>query len=59
MYRSATPSHTGMSDDIWRPGGSIDRESAGAEDVWSTQNSTIKDDNPFEDSSINTGGGAY
>jgi transcription elongation factor SPT5 len=54
-YGSATPSHTGMSDDIWRPGGSIDRESDGV-DAWSTQVSAVKEDNPFEDSSVTTGG---
>lgn len=55
-YGSATPSHTGMSDDIWRPGGSIDREAEAGDDGWSAQVSSIKEDNPFEDSSVNTGG---
>lgn len=57
MIRSgATPSHTGMSDDIWRPGGSIDRDSDVGDDGWTAQSSSIKEDNPFEDSSVNAGG---
>lgn len=55
-YGSATPSHTSMSDDIWRPGGSIDREAEARDDGWSAQGSSIKEDNPFEDSSVVTGG---
>ena len=56
-YGSATPSHTGMSDDIWRPGGSIDRESDVGDQGWSVQDSSsIKDDKPFEEASVNTGG---
>ena len=48
-----------MSDDIWRPGGSIDRESDGGDVGWSTPGGSIKEDNPFEDAPMNTGGMHY
>lgn len=60
----ATPSHTDMSEDIWRPGGSLDRESEGGddgmddEDGWGTSNlhSSQEQDHPFGDSSGDNGG---
>lgn len=54
-FGSATPSHTGVTDDIWRPGGSLDREDAG-EEGWTPLSGSIKEDHPYEDSSVVTGG---
>jgi hypothetical protein len=45
-----------MSDDIWRPGGSIDREAEGVDDGWSAHGSSMKDDTPLEDFSVNAAG---
>lgn len=60
----ATPSHSsGMSDDIWRPGGSIDREAEGVDesmnDGWGSGNGNVikKQENQFGGSSGNAGSG--
>ena len=53
-----------MTDDIWRPGGSIDRDNEGGDegldngDGWGTSNgnTTQEQDNPFGESAGDTGG---
>lgn len=69
-YGGSTPSHTGISDDIWRPGGSIDRDAEGGEDgadggnAWSAGNdgadsSQAQSNNPFGESSANAGASGW
>ena len=65
-HSGSTPSHTGMSEDIWRPGGSIDRDAEGGEDGtdvasgWSVGNdgdsSQAQSNDPFGGSTANAGG---
>jgi hypothetical protein len=63
--RGSTPSHRGLSDDVWKPGGSIDRNHENGDDNmtdvgsgWSVahDNTSQVQNNSFVDSNATTGG---
>ena len=66
LFSGSTPSHTGITDDIWRPGGSIDRDGDDATDAASAWTESAANDagdsvahtsTPFDSTANNTGTG--
>jgi hypothetical protein len=65
LCRGSTPSHRAVADDVWRPGGSIDRNHEAGDDNmtdvgsgWSVapDNSSQVQNNSFVDSNATSGG---